>query len=100
MRGWLRASGAGAQEKGATPEEVVQKVKQAASYLAKEKEAGLGDLQAEAIRIRLGRHLRLRVRLRSEEERRPPDQPEAHRHGHVQYQGSVLHGYSQNKSTG
>ena len=32
---------AGAQEKGATPQDVIQKVKQAASYLAKEKEAGL-----------------------------------------------------------
>jgi cytochrome c len=39
------ASGAGAQEKGATPEEVVQKVKQAASYLAKEKEAGLATFK-------------------------------------------------------
>ena len=37
----------GAQEKGATPEEVVQKVKQAASYLAKEKEAGLATFKQE-----------------------------------------------------
>ena len=43
----LSASGAGAQEKGATPEEVVQKVKQAASYLAKEKEAGLATFKQE-----------------------------------------------------
>jgi cytochrome c len=41
----LLASGAGAQEKGATPEEVVQKVKQAASYLAKEREAGLATFK-------------------------------------------------------
>jgi cytochrome c len=41
----LSASGAGAQEKGATPEEVVQKVKQAASYLAKEKEVGLATFK-------------------------------------------------------
>ena len=41
----LSASGAGAQQKGATPEEVVQKVKQAASYLAKEKEAGLATFK-------------------------------------------------------
>jgi len=32
---------AGAQEKGATPQDVIQKVKQAASYLAQKKEAGL-----------------------------------------------------------
>ena len=37
----LSAPVAGAQEKGATPQDVIQKVKQAASYLAQKKEAGL-----------------------------------------------------------
>ena len=41
----LPVSVAGAQEKGATPQDVVQKVKQAASYLAKEKEAGLATFK-------------------------------------------------------
>lgn len=36
---------AGAQEKAATPQDVVQKVKQAASYLAKEKDAGLATFK-------------------------------------------------------
>ena len=45
LRPTLSASGAGAQEKGATPEEVVHKVKQAASYLAQEKEAGLATFK-------------------------------------------------------
>ena len=41
----LPVSVAGAQEKGATPQDVVHKVKQAASYLAKEKEAGLATFK-------------------------------------------------------
>ena len=36
---------AGAQEKGATPQDVVQKIKQAASYLAREKDAGLATFK-------------------------------------------------------
>ena len=36
---------AGAQEKGATPQDVIQKVKQAASYLAQKKEAGLATFK-------------------------------------------------------
>jgi cytochrome c len=36
---------AGAQEKGATPQDVVRKVKQAANYLAQEKEAGLATFK-------------------------------------------------------
>jgi cytochrome c len=41
----LSVPAAQAQEKAATPQEGVQKVKQAASYLAKEKEAGLATFK-------------------------------------------------------
>src|SRR5690349_18773008 len=41
----LSAPVAGAQEKGATPQDVVQKIKQAASYLAREKDAGLATFK-------------------------------------------------------
>ena len=41
----LSAPVAGAQEKAATPQDVVHKVKQAASYLAQEKDAGLATFK-------------------------------------------------------